>query len=296
MGATTMQQDNNRQGMLLFHLMGPQRFAIATLKVREIVPMQNLTQLPHSHGAVLGAATLRGETLAVVDLARAIGYPAPTAEERKQCHIIITEFSRRKTGFVVRNIDRIHEVDWREIAPPPRSLGRNAYITGVLRINEHLVEIIDIERVLEEIEPQKARGQLVVDEQLRETLARKGVMLVDDSRVARKQIASALDAHKVPYFMANDGEEALHFLEQMANEGSPIGIIVSDIEMPRMDGYHLTEAVRRDPKLRGAYIILHTSLSSQISLDRAQEIGANEALTKFEADELLTAIIRGASR
>lgn len=289
-----MRQDSHRQGMLLFHLLGSQRFAIATLKVREIVPLQRLTQLPHSHPAILGAATLRGETLPVIDLARAIGNPYPDAEQRQQCHIIVTEFSRRKIGLLVRSIDRIHEVEWRDIAAPPKSVGRNAYLTGVLQIDSDLIGIIDVERVLEEIDPQASSGGLQLDEQLRNQLTNRRILLVDDSRVARKQIANALDNHQLPYFMATDGEEALQLLQQMAAEGSPVGIIVSDIEMPRMDGYHLAEAVRKDERLRGAYIILHTSLSSHISLEQAREKGANEALTKFEPDELMAAIIRGA--
>jgi two-component system chemotaxis response regulator CheV len=119
---------------------------------------------------------------------------------------------------------------------------------------------------------------------------------VDDSATARKQLASALDSIEIDYQMASDGATAFKMMQQAAAQGKPIDVLVSDIEMPGLDGYELTFEVRSDPGVANAYIILHTSLSSEISVDRASQVGADEALTKFDAGELIDAMLRGAER
>jgi two-component system chemotaxis response regulator CheV len=288
-------QDKSNQGLLLFYLANHQPFAIATLKVREIVKFQPLTQLPHSHPAILGATTLRNETLAVIDMSMAIGYPPIAKEDLPNCSIIVTEFSRKQTGFLVRGIDKIIAADWHKIAAPPSSLGTHTYITGVIRGDSNLVQIVDVERILNEIEPpkQEALSSSFSSEAVAPIL-KKRILLVDDSAVARKQVAHALDEVGASYFTSNNGHEALSLLKEMAADGAAIDIIVSDIEMPLMDGYELTKEIRKDPNLSAAYIILHTSLSSVISMDKAKESGANKALTKFSADDLISCILEGA--
>ncbi|GAA5216276.1 chemotaxis protein [Corallincola platygyrae] len=290
------EQDHSMQGLLQFFLTNQQPFAIATLKVREIVNFQSLTQLPHSHPAILGATTLRGETLSVIDMAMAIGYPPVPEEELKNCSIVVTEFSRKQTGFLVKSIDKIIESDWQRIAAPPKSLGSQTYITGVIRTESGLVQIIDVEKILEEIDPPQASPNgLNIDASALAPLLDKSILLVDDSLVARKQISHALDEIGASYFVSNNGHEALTFLQEMAEEGGAIDIIVSDIEMPLMDGYELTRSIRTDSRLNKAYIILHTSLSSTISMDQARDAGANKALTKFNAEDLISTMLEGAT-
>ncbi|TAA45955.1 MULTISPECIES: chemotaxis protein [Corallincola] len=288
-------QDRSNQGLLQFFLSNKQPFAIATLKVREIVNFQALTQLPHSHPAILGATTLRDETISIIDMAMAIGYPPVAEEDLKNCSIIVTEFSRKQTGFLVRGIDKIIEAEWQKIAAPPASLGAQTYITGVIRSDAGLVQIIDVEKILEEIEPPES-GSVSTDYGTEDLapLADKSILLVDDSLVARKQISHALDDVGASYFVTNNGHEALAFLQEMANEGGAVDIVVSDIEMPLMDGYELTREIRRDPRLSKAYVILHTSLSSTISMDQAKDCGADKALTKFNANDLIHTMLEGA--
>ena len=122
----------------------------------------------------------------------------------------------------------------------------------------------------------------------------KNVLLVDDSSVARRQLAEALNFVNVPFDVSSDGSEALDMMEKAAARDEPYDILVSDIEMPGLDGYELAFEIRNNPKLASMYLILHTSLSSEISVDRAHQVGANEALTKFDAAELIHAMLRGA--
>ena len=198
-------------------------------------------------------------------------------------------------GFLVRGIDKIIECNWRDIEAPSANLGKNAFLTGVTRFEDQLVQLLDVELLLSKIFPDnpQANRAILTDVQ-REKLKPMNILLVDDSKVARKQLSDALDMINIPYFVTADGKEALAMMEQAAAEHHPIDILVSDIEMPGLDGYELAFEVRDNPQTANAYIILHTSLSSEISVSQAHQVGANEALTKFDAHELIDAMLRGA--
>lgn len=283
------------QGLLLFRLSQTQVFALGTLKVRELVPYTRLSKIPQSHPTILGASTIRGHTIPIIDMAAAIGYRPIAPEEREKCYIIITDCQRMIIGFLVRGIDKIIECNWRDIEAPSSSLGKNAYLTGVTRFEDQLVQLLDVELLLSKIFPDnpQANRAILTDVQ-REKLKPMNILLVDDSKVARKQLSDALDMINIPYRVTADGKEALVMMEQAALDHHPIDILVSDIEMPGLDGYELAFEVRDNPLTAKAYIILHTSLSSEISVSQAHQVGANEALTKFDAHELIDAMLRGA--
>ena len=288
---------NQSQGLLLFHLTQLQSFAIGTLKVQEIVPYTKLTSIPNSHPSVLGAANFRGRTIAVIDMAKAVGYPAIAKEERDQCVIIITDCSRQLVGFLVRSIDKIIECDWKKIVAPNQSLGKHTYVTGVTKVAEKIVQLMDVELLLDQIYPHKDNEAIPdLSAQQQALLQSQNILVVDDSSVARRQLATALDEMGVHYLVNKNGHDAFEQMKSCAEQGEAIDILVSDIEMPGLDGYELAFEVRSEPKIADAYIILHTSLSSEISVDRARQIGADEALTKFDADELIGAILRGAEK
>ncbi len=286
---------NQSQGMLLFHLSAKQSFAIGTLKVKEIVPYTQLTAMPHSHPTVLGAANMRGSTIPVIDMAMAVGYRPISKEEMPHCFIIITDCRRTLVGFLVRGIDKITECNWRDIESPPASLGHNVFVTGVTRVNDQLIQLLDVELILSRVYPDDPSHLYpVLTDVQRERIKPMRILLVDDSSVARRQLMAALDYINIPYEVCTNGKDALTLMQTRASQKTPIDILVSDIEMPGLDGYELAFEVQSDSKLAGAYIILHTSLSSEISVERAHQVGAHEALTKFEANELIQAMLRGA--
>lgn len=288
---------NQSQGMLLFQLSALQSFAIGTLKVKEIVPYTPLTAIPHSHPTILGAATLRGDTLPVIDMAKAVGYPPLTQDELKNCFIIITDCRRMLVGFLVRGINKITECNWHNIDAPPSSLGSNVFVTGVTTVENKLIQLLDVELLLSKVFPASpdSLNPVLTDVQ-REMLRPLKILLVDDSAVARRQLSQALDSISIPYFIATNGHDAVDMLKHAADAGAPFDILVSDIEMPGLDGYELAFEVQNTPQLSHAYIILHTSLSSEISVSQAHQVGAHEALTKFEANELIHAMLRGAEQ
>ena len=283
------------QGLLLFRLSHGQLFALGTLKIRELVPYTRLSAIPKSHHTIIGAATVRGHTIPIIDMAAAVGYPPIAEAERANAYIIITDCQRMVMGFLVRSIDKIIECNWRDIESPPNNLGKNAYLTGVTRVDDKLVQLLDVELLLSKVFPASPETtRAILTDVQREILKPLNILLVDDSLVARKQLSDALDSINIPYLVTSDGREALSIMEHAYQEGRPVDLLVSDIEMPGLDGYELAFEVKNTPSLANAYIILHTSLSSEISVSQAHQVGANEALTKFDAHELIEAMLRGA--
>ncbi|SHK22565.1 two-component system, chemotaxis family, response regulator CheV [Marinobacter antarcticus] len=285
------------QKLLLFRLFGTRLFGIGTLKIREILPFKPLTKLPHSHSAVVGTTSFRGSAVPVIDMAAAVGYPALTQEELKASSIIITDVQRQETGFLVRGVQKIIETDWKKVKAPPAALGDKAFITGLLDAEGDIIQLLDVELLLANVYPDSLdAGDVALTDVQSETLKALNILLVDDSRVARKQLCDVLDAKDISYQVTTNGDEALQILLKDNELGQPVDILVSDIEMPGLDGYELTFDARDNGALKQPYIILHTSLNSEMSLSYANQVGANEALTKFDADELLHAMLRGASQ
>jgi len=285
------------QKLLLFYLNDQRLFGLGTLKIREIMPYTPLSRLPQSHSAVVGTMNFRGSTVPVIDMAAAVGYRPMTEEDRKTASIIVTDVQRQEIGFLVRNVRKIIETEWKDVMPPPKSLGDRAFITGLLQLDEEIVQLMDVELLLARVYPESVNpSEVVLTDLQRETLKGLNILLVDDSQVARKQLSDALDSKDVSYSVTTNGQDALDRLLKAEDEGRPVDILVSDIEMPGLDGYELTFNVRDHNSLKQPYIILHTSLNSEMSVSYATQVGADEALTKFDAEELLHAILRGAEK
>ncbi|AKJ95290.1 chemotaxis protein CheW [Thioalkalivibrio versutus] len=284
----------NRMELLLFHLGGSQTFGINVFKVREVIPSPPLRQIPGSMSVVRGVATLRGGTVPIIDLARAMGLRgAVGAVDNGEQKVVVTEFNRSVQGFWVSAVDRIVNVNWQDVKSPPRGTGRESFLVAVTEIDNKLVEIIDVERVLSIVNPLPSEISPSIRENAREASGRK-VVIVDDSVVARKQIEGAIKGLGFEYDVFKDGQEALDFLEQKAAEG-PVGdqveLVISDIEMPRMDGYTLTARIRDNPALQNLRVLLHSSLSGEFNTDMVKRAGADAFLSKFNPDELANAVL-----
>ncbi len=293
--AKVVSKANQSQGMLVFKLTLQQHFAIGTLKVREIVPYTPTTKIPHSHHHVIGTVTIRDLTVPVIDMSAAVGFRPITPEEYQSCYLIVTDCLRTVVAFMVRSIEKIIDCDWKSIESPPASSGKNVFVTGITRYEDKMVQLLDVELLLSKIYPQYENSKIPMLTDLdRERLKALNILLVDDSSIARKQLSDALDRINIPYQICNNGADALQLMQKEADENRPVDLLVSDIEMPGLDGYELVFEIQNDPALKHAYRILHTSLSSEISVDRAHQVGAHEALEKFNAGELIEAMLRGA--
>lgn len=196
---------------------------------------------------------------------------------------------------MVRSIEKIIDCDWKTIESPPESAGQNIFVTGITQYENKMVQMLDVELLLSKIYPQYEHSKIpMLTDVERERLKALNILLVDDSSIARKQLSDALDSINIPYQVSKNGAEALQFMRDQAALHSPIDLLVSDIEMPGLDGYELAFEVQNDSALNHSYRILHTSLSSEICVDRAHQVGAHEALVKFNAGELIEAMLRGA--
>jgi two-component system chemotaxis response regulator CheV len=289
---------HNRMELLLFRMGGKQRYGINVFKVREVIECPPLRRVPTAHPAVRGVATIRGRTIPVIDLGKILGMRHSLGSEAGQ-FVVITEFNRSVQGFLVSGVDRIVNMNWEEILAPPASSGKGNYLTAVTRLDNELVEILDVEKVLAEVVPKLAD---ISEQVAREVSAvqsqpdakRLPVLVVDDSSTARKMIARTLDQVGIEYFMATNGREALEQLKQWAAQGpvaGKIGLVVSDIEMPEMDGYTLTTEIKRDPQLQGLYVMLHSSLSGVFNDAMVKKVGADRFLAKFNSDDFARLIL-----
>jgi len=288
---------NQSQGMLMFKLTIQNSFAIGTLKVREIVPYAQTTQIPYSHPHVIGTVPLRDITVPVIDMAAAIGFRPIPPEEYKNSYLIVTDCLRTVVAFMVREIEKIIECDWKAIESTPDTAGSNVFVTGITRHEDKIVQMLDVELLLSKIYPDHDSHRIpILTDVERERLKPLNILLVDDSSLARRQLSDALDSINIPYQVCKNGTDALELMRHDAQEHRPIDILVSDIEMPGLDGYELAFEVQNDSALNRSYRILHTSLSSEICVDQAHQVGAHEALTKFDATELVNAMLRGAKK
>lgn len=289
----------NRMELLLFHLGSQQLFGINVFKVREVIAKPTLRHLPGSSPTVRGVANIRGRTVSVIDLALAIGFASQPVDDDRDAKVIVTEFNRCVQGFWVSAVDRIVNVNWETVKPPPRGTERESYLVAVTEVDNRLVEIIDVERVFAQINPLKTDVSDEVQKQAAILPHDRRILIVDDSLVARKQIERAITELGFRTETRSDGRAALDYLEELAAEDmvdSSIEMVIADIEMPRMDGYTLTRKIRENDKLKNLRVILHSSLSGQFNHDMVKRAGADDFLAKFDPDDLALAVLKYAKQ
>ncbi|AJO80060.1 MULTISPECIES: chemotaxis protein CheV [Pseudomonas] len=284
----------NRLELLLFRLDGEQLYGINVFKVREVLQCPKLTLMPKSSPVVCGVANIRGATIPILDLAMATG--SGGLQDQSNPFVIITEYNTKTQGFLVRSVERIVNMNWEEIHPPPKGTGRDHYLTAVTRVDNQLVEIIDVEKVLAEVAPTPETISVgVVDVETQHKAVSLRVLTVDDSSVARKQVTRCLQTVGVEVVALNDGRQALDYLRKLVDEGKKpeeeFLMMISDIEMPEMDGYTLTAEIRNDPRMQKLHIILHTSLSGVFNQAMVKKVGADDFLAKFRPDDLASRVV-----
>lgn len=293
----TQMVGQNRLELLLFQLKGKQLYGINVFKVREVLPCPRLTAIPHRHPVVRGVSHVRGETVAIVDTSMAIGRAPIPDEELADSLVIVSEYNRKTQGFLVRRVERIVNLNWEDMHPPPKSAGNSSYLTAVTELDEQMVEILDVEKILAEVSPiqDEVTGEI-------DTSAVEGsdgamrVLVVDDSSVARRQIQRCMEAVGLEVIIRNDGKQALEYLESLVADGSDIhdhlALMISDVEMPEMDGYTLVARCKERAELSGLYIMLHSSLSGVFNHAMVEKVGADDFMAKFDPNELAERVMQ----
>ena len=284
----------NRLELLMFKLLGRQRFGINVFKVREVMPCPRLTILPKQDKDIKGVAHIRGQTISVIDLSKATGGKEIIPDENS--FVIIAEYNRSVQGFLVAGVERIVTLSWKDIMPPPEGAGKSSYLTAVTEIDNEMVSILDVEKILNEISPVSTDlSDDVVDETVGDSIGDRVVMIADDSTVARNQVKRALEPLGLNMLLAKNGQDALNQLNALAEEcnesiDEKVALLISDIEMPEMDGYTLTAEIKGSEMMRRMPVILHTSLSGVFNNAMVKKVGAEDFIPKFHPDELATAV------
>ncbi|ANS85027.1 chemotaxis protein CheV [Vibrio scophthalmi] len=285
----------NRLELLLFSLNSRQMFAINVFKVREVIKVPPLTKLPGAHYNITGVASLRGVSVPVIDLRAAIGFP-PSRLENQEENLIITEYNRTVQGFLVGQVRNIVNTTWSDIQPPPKTAGRSNYLTAITQLKDNnevgIIEIIDVEKVLAEIiDYDVSISEGVLDERLSVEMVGRNVLIVDDSSTARAQVKGTLSQLGLNIIECCDGLQALRLLQSWRDQGKDVTkellLMITDAEMPEMDGYKLTYEIRNDPQMKDLHVILNTSLSGSFNEAMVKKVGCDRFISKFQPDLLV---------
>lgn len=287
----------NRLELLLFRISSTQLFAINVFKIKEVVALPRLNAMPGSHPSIAGVANIRGMSIPVINLKAAIGFK-PMAQT-DECNLIITEYNRSVQGFLVGKVEHIVNMTWGDIMPPPTTAGMHNYLTAITKVEQQgvsqLVSIIDVEKVLAEIIDYDVKlSDGVLEHELLPMLRGRKVLVVDDSSTALNQVRDTLAQLDLEIITAPNGLRAFNLLTSWADEGKDVSkellMMITDAEMPEMDGYKLTAEVRNDPRMADLFITLNTSLSGSFNHAMVEKVGCDKFISKFQPDLLVTVV------
>ncbi|MDH5206648.1 MAG: chemotaxis protein [Hylemonella sp.] len=274
-------------------------FGINVFKVREVLAMPVITELASAHPHMMGVANIRGQIIPVINLPAVVGCKAgkgPTI-------LMVTEYGRTVQGFAVESVSEIVRLDWDQVLPAEGSHA-GSLITGIARLegtdpNTRLAQVLDVEQIVRDIMP--ASVEEISKEVVGPALSLPpgtSILVADDSPVARSVIELGLKAMNAPFIMTKTGKEAWDRLRQIAaqveQEGGrlrdKIALVLTDLEMPEMDGFTLTRNIKQDPRMTGVPVVIHSSLSGSTNESHVRSVGADAYVAKFSPRELSTAI------
>ncbi|MFO0973537.1 MAG: chemotaxis protein [Phycisphaerae bacterium] len=274
----------NELELLVFHLNNG-RYGVNVAKVREIITPQPLTRVPYTHAAVDGVFRLRQHVYPLVNLRRF--FNMPTADP-KDGRVIVAEFNDTRLGFLVDQVERIHRISWKKMAEVPwTSEEQDPSVTSVAHIDDHMVLMLDFERIAFRI-----AGVEELEKATAPTASRERgdyrILLADDSPMMRRMLSTALrDAAFGDVRVVNNGQEAWDALDHDAQRHNLPDAVVTDIEMPLMDGLHLTKRIKEDPRLKHVPVVVFSSLVSDDNLKKCKAVGADRQLTKPQLPRLV---------
>lgn len=296
---------SNKFELLLFRLGGDangdrsELFGINVFKVREIVAMPAITAVAGSLPHMLGVVNLRGQIIPVIDLPSVVGCTPKTGLNI----MLVTEYARTTQGFAVESVEEIVRLDWNQVLSAENS-NVGGMVTSIARLdgdteNTRLAQVLDVEQILRQITPKD--GKEIDPETIGDKLnLRDGAVILaaDDSGIARSLIEQSLNAINAPFIMTKTGKEAWDRLQVLAAEAQSQGktvrdkvaLILTDLEMPEMDGFTLTRKIKGDDRYKALPVIIHSSLSGSTNEEHIKTVGADAYVAKFVAEELASAI------
>ncbi|MCA1012601.1 chemotaxis protein [Halobacillus halophilus] len=265
---------------------GSNRFGINVIKVKEILNPLPITPIPHSHPSVEGIIEVRGEVVPVVDTAHALGFDP--SKKPAQDKFILAEFNQMKIVFHVHTVTQIHRISWEQMEKPKEMYqGLETKITGIVKMEGGMLLLLDFEKVAADINPEAS----ITKEQLRNLGERerseKRIMVVEDSSLLRELLQETLEeAGYDQTVVFQNGKEALDHLKQLVDEGKEVEeeyqLVITDIEMPQIDGHHLTRVIKESEEMSSLPVIIFSSLITRDLRHKGEKVGADAQVSKPE--------------
>lgn len=270
------------------------KFGINVIKVKEIIQLQSMTNVPHAHPNLEGITELRGEVLPVVDAAKALGLAQ--SQNPQSDKLIVTEFNQQKIIFHVHSVTQIHRISWSLIEKPSMLYqGLESQITGVVKWMGEMILLPDFEKIMVELNPESGIHINQVKKMGKRERSEKRIVIAEDSPLLRGLLHDTLqEAGFTNLEFFENGKDAYKYLYSLSEEGKKVKeevqLVITDIEMPQMDGHHLTKRIKENNKLAGLPVIIFSSLITNDLKHKGQKVGADAQVSKPEIAELVTMI------
>jgi len=269
------------------------KFGINVIKVKEIIQPIPVTFIPHAHPHVEGIVQLRGEVLPVVDMQKVLGVPTQSYGEQQK--YIVAEFNKQKVVFHVDNVTKIHRISWDQIEKPSDMYqGGGSQVIGVIKREDVMLLLLDFERIMVDINPESGIQMDSVKKLGDRDRSDKKIVVAEDSPLLRKLLNDTLtEAGYTNIDFFENGKDAFDYLTFNATRGDIadyVQLVVTDIEMPQMDGHHLTKKIKSNSELQKLPVIIFSSLITDDLRHKGEEVGAEEQISKPEIAELILKI------
>ena len=288
-----LESGTNELEILEFNV-GSNHYGINVAKVKEIMSYQAPTPVPNAHPSIEGIFMPRDTIISIVDLAKSLSIP-PSTDPKKDMYII-TNFNKLNIGFHVHGVEGIHRLTWEDISKPDETIStaESSVATGIIKLDGRLIVVLDFEKIVTDISPETGLKVTDIDKLGNRTRNNSPILIAEDSPLLSKLIIDSL--HKAGYVNVlsnSDGLEAWNKISKFKEEGTlkeKVRCIITDIEMPQMDGHRLTKLCKDDPEIHDIPIIIFSSLINDEMRRKGESLGADAQLTKPEIGSLVEVI------
>lgn len=278
---------------------GDQYFGINVSKVKEIIRRPKIIKVPYPSPFIEGIFNLRDEVVPIINLPKWLGYKADVTNNSNRL-VIVAEFNRQFFGFLVDSVERIHRMSWEKILPPgykgEKNSKKTVSITGILQLEDKIVMMIDFEKIVADINPDLG---FMIDEHLEkiadDEVDVKSILIAEDSALIRQMLKDTMEKGGMTPVIAENGKLAWDILKKTKAKCEETGksiqdyfsMLVTDIEMPQMDGYALTKLVKEDPTLKGLPVVIFSTIIYDEIRHKGEAVGADEQISKPELGSLV---------
>lgn len=282
---------------ILEFTVGGNHYGINVAKVLEIMPYQQVTPVPNTHPNVEGLFMPRDKIISVISLRKCLGYPT---DDSQSGLLFITNFNNLDTAFHVDEVLGIHRVSWEQIHTPDSTIssgtGEAGIATGVLKMDDRLIVLLDFEKIISWINPETSLRVSDMDNYVTKDRSASPILLAEDSKLLMKLIQECLTkAGYTNLILCENGQEAWDKLRELKEQGDvleSVHCIITDIEMPQMDGHRLTKLVKSDDIMKNIPVIIFSSLINDEIRRKGEALGADAQLTKPEVGKLVDNVDR----